>query len=240
MVLATAWARLRHSTSTLITFFLSCFQSQPPHLSVIHFPFILSSERWRSWRSRRIRRYSISPRYRDRPQRYSSEHDKTHTQPMCLVYTGQYVTGLRGHWNCFCRLFYILRHLLHIWAVWLFSLIFLVASHSLIENFALQLKYPPCFFCFCSADLVLYCEAFLTTYRTFITPEDLIKKLHYRYPFQNHSAHHSELKCCFVVRRLFAFKFKILICQVKAASCCLSSLTLSHKHLSSESCGNHD
>uniref|UniRef100_A0A8C4IES7 CRK SH3-binding GNRP n=1 Tax=Dicentrarchus labrax TaxID=13489 RepID=A0A8C4IES7_DICLA len=32
--------------------------------------------------------------------------------------------------------------------------------------------------------LVLYCEAFLTTYRTFITPEDLIKKLHYRYPFQ--------------------------------------------------------
>uniref|UniRef100_A0A3Q2D3J0 CRK SH3-binding GNRP n=1 Tax=Cyprinodon variegatus TaxID=28743 RepID=A0A3Q2D3J0_CYPVA len=36
-------------------------------------------------------------------------------------------------------------------------------------------------------DLVLYCEAFLTTYRTFITPEDLIKKLHYRYPFKiNH------------------------------------------------------
>uniref|UniRef100_A0A8C5E8T6 CRK SH3-binding GNRP n=1 Tax=Gouania willdenowi TaxID=441366 RepID=A0A8C5E8T6_GOUWI len=32
-------------------------------------------------------------------------------------------------------------------------------------------------------DLVLYCEAFLTTYRTFISPEDLIKKLHYRYPF---------------------------------------------------------
>lgn len=31
-------------------------------------------------------------------------------------------------------------------------------------------------------DLVLYCEAFLTTYRTFITPEELIKKLHYRYP----------------------------------------------------------
>ncbi|CAI5794163.1 rap guanine nucleotide exchange factor 1 isoform X8 [Podarcis lilfordi] len=30
-------------------------------------------------------------------------------------------------------------------------------------------------------DLVLYCEAFLTTYRTFITPEDLIKKLQYRY-----------------------------------------------------------
>uniref|UniRef100_A0A8V1AK14 CRK SH3-binding GNRP n=1 Tax=Gallus gallus TaxID=9031 RepID=A0A8V1AK14_CHICK len=27
-------------------------------------------------------------------------------------------------------------------------------------------------------DLVLYCEAFLTTYRTFITPEELIKKLH--------------------------------------------------------------
>lgn len=40
------------------------------------------------------------------------------------------------------------------------------------------------FLCFCSTDLVLYCEAFLTTYRTFITPEDLIKKLHYRYPFQ--------------------------------------------------------
>ncbi|KAL2092767.1 hypothetical protein ACEWY4_012565 [Coilia grayii] len=36
-------------------------------------------------------------------------------------------------------------------------------------------------------DLVLYCEAFLTTYRTFITPEDLIKKLHYRYPSSSHS-----------------------------------------------------
>lgn len=30
-------------------------------------------------------------------------------------------------------------------------------------------------------DLVLYCEAFLTTYRTFITPEELIKELQYRY-----------------------------------------------------------
>nr|KAF6434324.1 Rap guanine nucleotide exchange factor 1 [Molossus molossus] len=29
-------------------------------------------------------------------------------------------------------------------------------------------------------DLVLYCEAFLTTYRTFISPEELIKKLQYR------------------------------------------------------------
>lgn len=32
-------------------------------------------------------------------------------------------------------------------------------------------------------DLVLYCEAFLTTYRTFIAPEELIRKLQYRYPF---------------------------------------------------------
>uniref|UniRef100_A0A2K5L7S9 CRK SH3-binding GNRP n=1 Tax=Cercocebus atys TaxID=9531 RepID=A0A2K5L7S9_CERAT len=32
-------------------------------------------------------------------------------------------------------------------------------------------------------NLVLYCEAFLTTYRTFISPEELIKKLQYRYPF---------------------------------------------------------
>ncbi|XP_052037979.1 rap guanine nucleotide exchange factor 1 isoform X3 [Apodemus sylvaticus] len=30
-------------------------------------------------------------------------------------------------------------------------------------------------------DLVLYCEAFLTTYRTFISPEELLKKLQYRY-----------------------------------------------------------
>uniref|UniRef100_A0A667Y400 CRK SH3-binding GNRP n=1 Tax=Myripristis murdjan TaxID=586833 RepID=A0A667Y400_9TELE len=30
-------------------------------------------------------------------------------------------------------------------------------------------------------DLVLYCEAFLTTYRTFITPEDLIKKTYTRF-----------------------------------------------------------
>uniref|UniRef100_A0AAV2IU23 CRK SH3-binding GNRP n=1 Tax=Knipowitschia caucasica TaxID=637954 RepID=A0AAV2IU23_KNICA len=36
-------------------------------------------------------------------------------------------------------------------------------------------------------DLVLYCEAFLTTYRTFISPEDLIKKLHYRYPFYEYT-----------------------------------------------------
>ncbi|XP_058842939.1 rap guanine nucleotide exchange factor 1b isoform X14 [Acipenser ruthenus] len=36
-------------------------------------------------------------------------------------------------------------------------------------------------------DLVLYCEAYLTTYRTFITPEDLIKKLHYRYTRFCHS-----------------------------------------------------
>ncbi|GAB1286162.1 Rap guanine nucleotide exchange factor (GEF) 1 [Apodemus speciosus] len=31
------------------------------------------------------------------------------------------------------------------------------------------------------SNLVLYCEAFLTTYRTFISPEELIKKLQYRY-----------------------------------------------------------
>ncbi|XP_061117908.1 rap guanine nucleotide exchange factor 1b [Conger conger] len=36
-------------------------------------------------------------------------------------------------------------------------------------------------------DLVFYCEAFLTTYRTFISPEDLIKKLHYRYTKFCHS-----------------------------------------------------
>nr|XP_029503184.1 rap guanine nucleotide exchange factor 1-like isoform X1 [Oncorhynchus nerka] len=36
-------------------------------------------------------------------------------------------------------------------------------------------------------DLVLYCEVFLTTYRTFISPEDLIKKLHYRYTRFCHS-----------------------------------------------------
>ncbi|XP_023556048.1 rap guanine nucleotide exchange factor 1 isoform X9 [Octodon degus] len=30
-------------------------------------------------------------------------------------------------------------------------------------------------------DLVLYCEAFLTTYRTFVSPEELIRKLQYRY-----------------------------------------------------------
>ncbi|PKU37030.1 rap guanine nucleotide exchange factor 1 isoform x3 [Limosa lapponica baueri] len=38
-------------------------------------------------------------------------------------------------------------------------------------------------------DLVLYCEAFLTTYRTFITPEELIKKLQYRYPFARVAVH---------------------------------------------------
>ncbi|KAM9475372.1 rap guanine nucleotide exchange factor 1 isoform 1-T1 [Clarias gariepinus] len=37
-------------------------------------------------------------------------------------------------------------------------------------------------------DLVLYCEAFLTTYRTFLTPEELIKKLHYRYTRFSHSS----------------------------------------------------
>jgi len=28
----------------------------------------------------------------------------------------------------------------------------------------------------------IYCEAFLTTYRTFITPMELLRKLLYRYP----------------------------------------------------------
>ncbi|XP_018584300.1 rap guanine nucleotide exchange factor 1-like isoform X2 [Scleropages formosus] len=37
-------------------------------------------------------------------------------------------------------------------------------------------------------DIVLFCEAFLSTYRTFITPEDLIKKLHYRYSTFCHSS----------------------------------------------------
>ncbi|XP_026988945.2 rap guanine nucleotide exchange factor 1 isoform X3 [Tachysurus fulvidraco] len=37
-------------------------------------------------------------------------------------------------------------------------------------------------------DLVLYCEAFLTTYRTFLSPEDLIKKLYYRYTRFSHSS----------------------------------------------------
>ncbi|XP_051950628.1 rap guanine nucleotide exchange factor 1 isoform X3 [Xyrauchen texanus] len=37
-------------------------------------------------------------------------------------------------------------------------------------------------------DRVLYCEAFLTTYRTFLTPEDLIKKLRHRYTRFSHSS----------------------------------------------------
>ncbi|XP_065104435.1 rap guanine nucleotide exchange factor 1 isoform X1 [Paramisgurnus dabryanus] len=37
-------------------------------------------------------------------------------------------------------------------------------------------------------DRVLYCEAFLTTYRTFLTPEELIKKLRYRYNRFSHSS----------------------------------------------------
>lgn len=70
--------------------------------------------------------------------------------------------------------------------------------------------------CFCLADLVLYCEAFLTTYRTFITPEDLIKKLHYRYPFQNHQR--DTLQLLFAV-----FVFQIPISQGNSS---LSSLIL--------------
>ncbi|KAI4890390.1 hypothetical protein NFI96_014550 [Prochilodus magdalenae] len=49
----------------------------------------------------------------------------------------------------------------------------------------------------CVADLVLYCEAFLTTYRTFITPEDLIKKLHHRYPLS--AGCRRFLGCCYMV-----------------------------------------
>ncbi|NWR74740.1 RPGF1 factor, partial [Centropus unirufus] len=49
-------------------------------------------------------------------------------------------------------------------------------------------------------DLVLYCEAFLTTYRTFITPEELIKKLQYRYPLHEwqfiHTGNLSQAKFC--------------------------------------------
>ncbi|XP_051524565.1 rap guanine nucleotide exchange factor 1-like isoform X1 [Myxocyprinus asiaticus] len=37
-------------------------------------------------------------------------------------------------------------------------------------------------------DRVLYCEAFLTTYRTFLTPEDLIKKLRHRFTRFSHSS----------------------------------------------------
>ncbi|XP_051965326.1 rap guanine nucleotide exchange factor 1-like isoform X4 [Xyrauchen texanus] len=37
-------------------------------------------------------------------------------------------------------------------------------------------------------DRVLYCEAFLTTYRTFLTPEDLIKKLRHRFTRYSHSS----------------------------------------------------
>lgn len=63
------------------------------------------------------------------------------------------------------------------------------------------------------SDLVLYCEAFLTTYRTFITPEDLIKKLHYRYPLfymrvfvcKQHCCSILFLLACMCVRALSVF-----------------------------------
>uniref|UniRef100_A0A4W5RER6 CRK SH3-binding GNRP n=1 Tax=Hucho hucho TaxID=62062 RepID=A0A4W5RER6_9TELE len=51
-------------------------------------------------------------------------------------------------------------------------------------------------------DLVLYCEVFLTTYRTFISPEDLIKKLHYRYPFLVTSSKRVSKNTFFVLVRL--------------------------------------
>lgn len=41
---------------------------------------------------------------------------------------------------------------------------------------------------------MLYCEAFLTTYRTFITPEELIQKLQYRYPSHPHGTAGPELE----------------------------------------------
>nr|KAF6315274.1 Rap guanine nucleotide exchange factor 1 [Myotis myotis] len=44
-------------------------------------------------------------------------------------------------------------------------------------------------------DLVLYCEAFLTTYRTFITPEELIKKLQYRCFFNPRSTYEKFSPC---------------------------------------------
>lgn len=47
---------------------------------------------------------------------------------------------------------------------------------------------------FLPPDLVLYCEAFLTTYRTFITPEELIKKLQYRYPCPSYPPSQSPLQ----------------------------------------------
>lgn len=52
---------------------------------------------------------------------------------------------------------------------------------------------------FSPADLVLYCEAFLTTYRTFITPEELIEKLQYRYPFHMARNHHTGCDIVIVV-----------------------------------------
>lgn len=78
-----------------------------------------------------------------------------------------------------------------------------ITSHWLHINSNLLL----CSVCFPSLsliDLVLYCEAFLTTYRTFITPEDLIKKLHYRYPFLDYPVCQSLfLYGCFSVFKLY-------------------------------------
>lgn len=75
---ATARARLRHSSSTPATFY-SLWHSASATSFFCHSFSHSSSPEWRwPWCSCWIRRYSISSCYRDRPQRYSTEHNKSH------------------------------------------------------------------------------------------------------------------------------------------------------------------
>lgn len=82
---ATARARLRHSSSTPATFYSLWHSASGTSFFCHSFSRSSYSPEWRwPWCSCWIRRYSISPCYRDRPQRYSTEHNKSHI-PLVFV-----------------------------------------------------------------------------------------------------------------------------------------------------------
>lgn len=90
-VRATFRAWLHHSISSLTPLFFSSFHSHPPLCtSLSHLACHLIFAEWR-WPRRpcRIRGHPLSPRYRNRTQRYSTAHARSHSYaPVCHCASG--------------------------------------------------------------------------------------------------------------------------------------------------------